>query len=357
MRITFLSPFPSLAGGVRVTAIYAARLQARGHDVSFVSLQGKVPTLKARLRSRLGLGSYKARSEPTPLLDVLGSKHISLDHNGPITAADVPDGDVVIATYWETAAWAAMLPTSKGRKFYLLQDYETFKKGKSDAVSASYDLPLEKIAVSEYIAHMLAENHGIQDVTVVPNAVDLEQFTAPPRKKSAGLTAGFLYTGKPRKNVTLAIDVLKQARQIIPGLQVHVFGSIAPLETLQLPEWFHYQQTPPQDEIAGIYAGCDVWLFPSLHEGFGLPILEAMACGTPVLATHAGAAPQIINGRNGTLLAPEPDAFLTELQRMAGLSPEDWSAMSDAARTTAQSYSWDEATDRLLARLSEEVAA
>ena len=202
--------------------------------------------------------------------------------------------------------------------------------------------------MSQYIADMLAENHGLKDVKVLPNSVDCKQFSAPPRQKGPGLTVGFLYTGKPRKNVELAIDVLKRAREMIPGLEVVAFGSIEPLEKLPLPSWIQYQKTPPQDEIAKIYAACDAWLFTSLHEGFGLPILEAMACGTPVLATHAGAAPQIVNGRNGKLLATDPDAFLAALQHMAALSAEEWRVMSDAARETATSYSWEDATDILL---------
>jgi glycosyltransferase involved in cell wall biosynthesis len=357
MRITFLSPFPSLAGGIRVNAIYAAHLQARGHDVKVVSLKGKTPSLRVRVQAALRIVTIKPAKTQTPLFDVLGSNHVLLDHQGPITAADVPDGDVVVATYWETAPWAAALPASKGRKFYLLQDYETFKKGRFETVSATYDFPMQKIAVSDYIAQMLAEHHGIGNVKVVPNAVDCTQFSAPPRQKGPGLTVGFLYTGKPRKNIKLAIEVLEQARETIPGLQAIAFGSIAPLEILPMPEWIRYHQTPPQAEIAAIYAACDAWLFTSLHEGFGLPVLEAMACGTPVLATSAGAAPQIVNGRNGTLLAPEPDVFLAEMQRLADLPPDDWRAMSDAARATAEAYSWEEATGRLLACLREEAPA
>ncbi|WP_300064310.1 glycosyltransferase family 4 protein [uncultured Roseobacter sp.] len=357
MRITFISPFASLAGGVRVKAIYAAYLQARGHDVKVISLPGKKRTIKTRIKAALGLVTRRHVRPPTPLLDVLGENHIILDHNGPVTATDVPDGDVVIATFWETADWVAALPASKGRKFYLLQDYETFKKGKFDAVGATYQLPLQKIAVSEYIAQMLAENHGIEDVTVVPNSVDCEQFNAPLRQKGKDLTVGFLYTSKPRKNIRLAIDVLKQARQTIPGLRAVAFGSIPPRETPALPDWIRYYQTPLQSQIPEIYAACDIWLFTSLHEGFGLPVLEAMACGTPVLATSAGAAPQIVNGRNGLLLAPRADVFVAALKSVAEMSPKDWRAMSDAARETARAYSWDDATDRLLQCLRQEIAA
>ncbi|WP_299964517.1 glycosyltransferase family 4 protein [uncultured Roseobacter sp.] len=352
-----MSPFTSLAGGVRVMAIYAAELQARGHEVTVVSMRHPTPPLKLRIRAMMGRAKLRPVKKSTPLLDVLGANHVVVNHNGPITAADVPDGDVVIATWWETAPWVADLPASKGRKFYLLQDYETFKKGRFELVSATYDLPLRKIAVSDYIARMLAENHDIQDVAVVPNSVDCTQFSADPREKGPGLTAGFLYTGKTRKNVKLAIDVLAQAREVIPGLKVIAFGSIAPLDKLPLPDWIEYHRTPAQAELAKIYASCDVWLFTSLHEGFGLPILEAMACGTPVLATPAGGAPQIVTGSNGTLLSPEPEAFLAELQRMASLSPEAWRKMSDAARETAHAYSWGDATDRLLEALREEAPA
>lgn len=354
MRITFVSPFPSLAGGIRVKAVYAKALQNRGNDVKMVTLRGKVPTLRARVGQAIGLGEYKRRSTRSPLFDFLGDHHIELNHNGPITAADVPDSDVVIATFWETAPWVADLPASKGRKFYLLQDYETFKVGKSDQVSATYDLPLKKIAVSEYIAEMLAEHHDIHDVAVVPNAVDCTQFNAPPRDKGPGLTVGFLYTGKPRKNVAMAIEVLERAKTEIPDLQAVAFGSIAPLDTLPLPDWMTYQRTPPQEELAQLYGACDAWLFTSLHEGFGLPILEAMACRTPVLATSAGAAPQIINGRNGSLLEPTCESFLAELHRFAQMPAAEWRAMSQAAYETAHSYGWEDATDLLLEALRAE---
>ncbi|MEL6957324.1 MAG: glycosyltransferase family 4 protein [Pseudomonadota bacterium] len=282
----------------------------------------------------------------------MGEKHLVVPNGGPITEKDVPDADVVIATYWETAPWVADLPPSKGRKFYLLQDYETFKRGRAEQVSATYDLPLEKIAVSQYIAHMLEQNHGIANIPVIPNSVDTSQFFAGQRSKSDSMTIGFLYTGKPRKNVQMAIDIASQARSVIPDLRVNVFGSIAPIDRLPLPEWISYSQAPPQDRISEIYGSCDAWLFTSEHEGFGLPILEAMACGTPVLATRAGAAPQIVDGTNGSLLETNTDAFVHELLRMNAMPADDWAKMSEAALATARSYSWDVATDRLLECLS-----
>ena len=74
-----------------------------------------------------------------------------------------------------------------------------------------------------------------------------------------------------------------------------------------------------------------------------MPILEAMACRTPVLATRAGAAADLIDGTNGT-----PEAFADEIQRFADMSDAHWQGFSAAAYRTATSHTWQDATDRLL---------
>ena len=115
-----------------------------------------------------------------------------------------------------------------------------------------------------------------------------------------------------------------------------------------LPDWVEYHRAPPQAEIPRLYAQCDLWLFTSRHEGFGLPLLEAMACRTPVLATRAGAAPDLITGQNGQLLEPSAEVFASQIERYAQMPPQEWRALSDAAFATAQAYSWDQSTDLLV---------
>ena len=77
-----------------------------------------------------------------------------------------------------------------------------------------------------------------------------------------------------------------------------------------------------------------------------------MACRTPVLATRAGAAPDLIDDRNGRLLDATPEAFVTAMAEFAALPPAQWKALSEAAYTTAQSYTWALATERLLSVLT-----
>lgn len=350
MRITFIIPFASLSGGHRVVATYARILQARGHVVTVVSPAFPAPRkdLRSRMRRLLGRGPRR----PVEIdLTFLGSNHRVLESYRPPKAEDLPDADVVIATWWETAEWVARLPNSKGRKAYLLQDYEVFPPMSAERTIATYRLGFRMIAVSNYIKDVIETQHGVRDISVVPNAVDLRQFDAPPRPKNTSIRVGFLYNSIERKNVGLAIDSIVQAQRQIPDLEAVVFGGSLPVTPL--PNFVRYVRNPKPEDISKLYAACDLWLFPSKHEGFGLPLLEAMACGTPVVATRAGAAPDLVDGLNGTLVRTEVDEFVSEIVRYAEMKSAEWETRSAAARDKARSYTWDMATDRLLTILKE----
>ncbi|RLJ36207.1 glycosyltransferase involved in cell wall biosynthesis [Litoreibacter meonggei] len=334
-------------------AIYARKLVEQGHDITVISQPAPHhPRWRLALRRLLGRPPLRV-FKPSPLLDFLGANHIILDRCRPVTNSDVPEGDAIIATWWETAEWVAGLSASKGVKAYLIQGYEVFGTQPRNRVAATYALPLHKFAVSSFVRDALMTRHGCKEVELLPNSVDLEQFNAPVRARGTPFTVGFLYTANPIKDVGLAISALEQVRHSLPDIEAMAFGARAPKDDLPLPDWVTYHLDPPQDRIAALYSNCDLWLFTSKEEGFGLPLLEAMACRTPVLATRAGAAPDLIDGTNGVLLDSDADAFAAEIIRMAQLSDLQWKTCSDTAYKTAHSYSWDDAAKRLARRLSE----
>lgn len=273
-------PFASLAGDTQVAVNYAAELVSRGHQVTVVSQPG-LPAW-TRLRMRLRRFGKDTHPKPSPLLDVPGLHHIILDRQRPVT-----DADAVIAIWWETAEWVAGLAPSKGRKFHFLQGYEMFPHQPLDRVAASFHLPLRKFAVSGYIRDMVLQNHGVDGIPVLPNPIDLTLFDAPPRARNPRLRVGFLYNTATYKNPDLALGVITAAQARCPDLEIMAFGEMPVDKRYPLPKGAQYRQRPPQAQIAGIYAACDLWLFTSRNEGSGLPLLEAMACRTPVLATRA----------------------------------------------------------------------
>src|SRR5213076_2618834 len=107
---------------------------------------------------------------------------------------------------------------------------------------------------------------------------------------------------------------------------------------LKLPRDFELSIQPKQEKLREIYAKADAWLFASRSEGFGLPILEAMACRTPVIATPAGAAPELLASGGGVLVPPEnPAAIAQAIEQICAMDNSSWRAMSDKALSTATS--------------------
>src|SRR4051812_29532092 len=114
MRITFLSPPVNLGGGVRVIVAYAQHLMRMGHDVCIVSPPPPSVSGFRKLQSWIrGTGWPQQPSVRASHLDGTSIVHHVLDRWRPVDDHDVPDADVVIATWWETAEWVAALSSSK----------------------------------------------------------------------------------------------------------------------------------------------------------------------------------------------------------------------------------------------------
>ncbi len=139
------------------------------------------------------------------------------------TADDLPDADIVLATWWETAEWIWNLPPEKGVKAHFIQDYELWG-GTKERVDATCRLPMPKITPAMWVKTLLAKEFGQSDVVCVPNAVDLKSFNAPVRGKQPTPTVGFTYTPFKPKGCDITIEGIRLARLKIPNLRVLCFG-------------------------------------------------------------------------------------------------------------------------------------
>jgi glycosyltransferase involved in cell wall biosynthesis len=346
MKITIVTAEFNLSGGIRVIAIYAEYLRKQNHEVLVVSPAKRKPTFRQQVRSLLkGRGWIKVPPNPPSHFDNTNVRCCLLDHQPPITDADLPDADVVIATWWETAEWVANLSPSKGAKVYFMQDYGAPGQ-ELEKIVPTWHLPLHIITICQWLADLINKHAGEIPLTIIPNAVDLEKFYAPPRVKQPSPQVGFLYRAVPSKGIDIAIEAVRRARKNFPNLQLIAYGSKPPEASLPLPADTIYKQRPEDAEVKEIYASCDAWLFPSRIEGFGLPILEAMACRTPVIGTPAGAAPELLVDGAGILVRPDdPDDMAKAIEQICNFSEAEWLAMSDAAYAKATSYTWEKAAD------------
>jgi glycosyltransferase involved in cell wall biosynthesis len=348
MRITFILPFAGLSGGVRVVACYAERLRQRGHDVLVVS----VPPNRRRVRDQVkhllrGRGWLKKPVLPSHM-ERAKVEHRVIDRVRPIEDRDVPDADVVIATWWETADWINAMSRAKGAKVYFLQQFEANFGFPEERVAATWKLPLLKIVSSQWLADMAHERFGQYVLDVVPNGVDLELFHSPPRGKQTVPTVGMMYATNAVKGCDLSLRALHKVKATFPDLKLLAFGEQEQIPTLRLPDWANYTFHPRQEGLRDLYASCDVWLCGSRSEGFHLPPHEAMACRTPVVSTRVGGPMDMIEeGVNGYLVDVEDWSGLADrLGRVLSQSEAQWRAMSQAALETARRFNWDAATER-----------
>ena len=345
MKINFILTHANMSGGTRVIVTQALELMARGHEVRAFSTPPGQPGFRKTVSSLLhGKGWPKQWEIGESFFDGSGIPHVTVPKYRPITNRDVPDADVVVATWWETAEWVWRMAPSKGAKAFFIQHYETWG-GEPKRVDAAWRLPLHKIVISQWLADLARDKFGDGDVSLVPNSVDMKLFNSPARSRQQRPTVGLLYNRIWFKGCDVALKAVEIARQQIPDLQLIAFGLESPRHWMPLPPGAQYLIKPKQQAIKDIYAQCDVWLCGSRSEGFHLPPLEAMACRCPVVSTRVGGPLDTIeDGKNGFLVDVEDaEALADRLVRVLKLSDGQWREMSDAAYATACRYSWRDA--------------
>lgn len=343
MRVTFVLPTVNMSGGIKVVGIYAKALADKGHDVFLISPPAPKKTLRTKIKHFLTGTAGEKNEVATSHLDNLGLNHVVLNTYRPITDNDVPDADVIVATWWETAEWVAKLSNTKGAKTYFIQGYEIFDHLPVERAKLTYTLPLHKIVVAKWLAEIMRDVYRDSQVDIVPNSVDRNQFFAPERNKSSVPTVGFLYSPTVLKGLDISLQVLKRIKHKFPRLRVVTFGS-SPLKAhLLWDQEYEFNFSPKQNEIRHLYEQCDVWLTTSRSEGFNLPAMEAMACRTPVVATKTGwPAESIVDGVNGfTTEIDAIEALEQAVTTLLSMENEEWKRFSAQALKTVENSSWE----------------
>lgn len=347
MRITIVLPGSSgnPTGGSRIVYEYANRLSRKGHRVCIVH----APVTRVDPDWKM-LGKALVRY-PQRLLDrsYRPDRWFSVDPNVDVrwvptlSARFIPDADVVVATAWNTAEWVADYPKTKGRKFYFIQGYEVWD-APAARVDATWKLPMRKIVIARWLQRM-AQDLG-EFATYVPNAIDHQKFHVvidPAKRESAKLAMLYHHQSwKGTEDGLRAIEILKAKK---PELQVTLFG--VPKRPRSLAPWIEYYCNPEQNELRQLYNKASLFLAPSHSEGWGLPALEAMACGAAVVATdNAGHLEFAVDGENALLVKPrDTEAMTRALVRLM----DDKSlrlSLAIAGTETAKNFTWERSVRR-----------
>ena len=214
------------------------------------------------------------------------------------------------------------------------------------------------ITISEHTRRDVIELCGVapERVTSIHLAADARFTPAEPAevarfRASKGLPERFiLYMGtlEPRKNVGLLVRAFAELRRtgltdcelVLAGGKGWQYQPVLDLiNELRIGDVVHLPGYVPDDEQALWYSSAVVFAFPSVYEGFGLPVLEAMACGTPVVASRSSSLPEVV-GEAGALVSPtdphELGAQLRELLESEGRR----AMMREAGLARARTFSW-----------------
>jgi Glycosyl transferases group 1 len=111
----------------------------------------------------------------------------------------------------------------------------------------------------------------------------------------------------------------------------------------------------PEDDLARLYAGCAVFCFPSLYEGFGLPVLEAMAAGAPVVTSKTSSLPEV-GGDAVVYVQPEDERSIASAMERLLRSPEERARLGARARQRATEFSWGRVARAVLGELERAAA-
>lgn len=337
-----------LHGIARYALELARRLPALAPELRFSVLTApeglgelgplELPSGVAVVRARAG---FLSPAEQLDLTLTLGRHRPALFHATSFSIPGLYRGKLVV-TLHDANHLAVPESRSTLRSLY----YRTLVGPRSKGAAAR--LTVSEFSRAELARHLRLDPYTLQ---VIAPGVDAH-FRPQTPVELASFRAGrslparfFLSVGneKPYKNLALLAriaDRLSHPLVLLAGMGVK--------HALRFPDSTVELGTLEEADLPRLYASATALLYPSRYEGFGLPALEAMACGTPVLAANAGALPEVV-GTSGILLPAEDDtAWVTTAQRVAR-EPAFAEQLRQGGLLRAARASWDECARQTLA--------
>lgn len=288
MKITFVLPGSGRSGGIKVAVQAANGLLKRNHEVRLLVKTGNA-TVKTGMRRLWLKMCYPQSSSWFPLFKG------RLENFNDLTRCRFERNEVVVAHGWWAARELRRLKHNTVIKVHYV--HSTLKD--KDLMKAAWGENVPKIVVASYLEDVIAEIVGQKITAVIPNGIDADEYypTVPDNARDG---VGTIFAWGYQKDPKTVLAVLKSLRESCPQTPLRVFGACR--MSKQMPRGV-YCRLPSAEKITKIYSSSLVWFMASSSEGFGLPIVEAMACGCAVVATDCGGPRDIIvDGKNGFLV-------------------------------------------------------
>ena len=283
-------------GGKRFSATFVAphQMPTAGGVYSIQQFaRNLVPMMDVNLVVR------KGEPKPLPGVSMYGSE--------TFTPGSIPDADAIVLhinapdseTFFE-------LPAQKGERLLLFQGYSDLG---SETVRERLAMGLRVFAISRWLVEE-AEGYGA-DVTYTPPGLDRSIFFAGPETGERPPVVAMKSHPVYWKGTADGVAALERVRQARPDVEFRIFGARERPEPLPLPHT--YLALGSQAEVADLFRRSAVFVCPSWEEGFGMPGLEALACGTALATTDTkGSRDYAFDGETALVSPPRDSARLAD---------------------------------------------
>jgi glycosyltransferase involved in cell wall biosynthesis len=348
--LSFLTLVPGISGGSEIYARELARALDRVGSHTYRALVSTIADDAASGLPAVVAEGYRASRSTTGRLWAMAAASL---RPGPLRS-DLGEVDVVhypltvpvprcarptVVTLLDTQHLDLPGLFSRGERAFRRQAYDRTAR-RADRV----------VVISDWVRERAVERLGLDPsrVRAIHLAVDHERFTPDPRRAREPF---LLYPARPwpHKNHARLLDAFAVLRTRHPDLRLLLTGEGH--DARSLPPGVEARGSVGVEELVELYRTAAALVFPSLYEGFGLPPIEAMACGCPVAASNAGSLPEVC-GEAATLFDPsDVEAIVAGVETTLSRAAE----LSALGLDRAASFTWD-ATARAHDAVYEEAA-
>lgn len=293
MRITFLMPHLKLAGGTRLSLTYAHFLAEKGHHVTVVVSSKNF--WRRFLANILNIKPGWFKKNKAKFLRVKNFQ-----------AENIPTGDIVVACFWQGALFMSDYPQTKGKPIHFIQHDERLYHGPADQVTQAYRLQNKKIVLSHWLQERIRQDFNQHsDVLLTPVDFNLFHKVKANRQNKDKIRILSLHHSYIWKGTAVCVEVVKKIKDVHSEVELILYG--AREKNIALNDCDEYYYNLPQEKMAELYSGCDIFICSSEWEGLGMPGMEAMACGTCLVTYDIGGSRDYAFDNETALVAKHAD--------------------------------------------------
>ncbi|ODA39535.1 glycosyltransferase family 4 protein [Desulfosporosinus sp. BG] len=325
MKIVFPVLSLEMGGGARFIYHLANALFDKGHDVEVV-----MPDK--------GLQVWPLRTK--------------LRRVKELTASSIPSADFILPNFYLTVkpAWESQ----KGRVVRLSLGYEPLWVPDSETAKKTYLIGAPIMSISQWHRQLLRQETGL-DSRVISGGVDTSVFHPYPKRSEQTEIKNIFYIMRdPASGYTWkgGSDFLKALNRLKDTVNFELTVSMPENALFTSPVPCRLMTSTKDQELARLYAEADLFVYTSYFEAFGLPPLEAMACGTAVVTTDCGGNRDYVRNGENCLLVPPSDIDLLSIAIYSLLTQNtDRQRLASSGHLFAQTWSWQRTADQVEAFL------